>query len=83
MIVGFDDYPTISAAYKTIIERLHVEIPNIDTDRSIIGGHSNGAKTVNVLLSSMDETTLATFNGLLFVDGGTEWSSLSATQCGN
>ena len=80
MIIGFDDYPTISKAYEVILKKLNKTIPNIDPDRSIIGGHSNGAKTVAVVLSAMDETALNSFKGFFLVDGGFTWSSYCRTR---
>ena len=62
IIVGADDYPAISAAYKTMLGKLNEMVPNIDSNRSIIGGHSNGAKTVAVLLSALDENCPAVFS---------------------
>ena len=31
LLVGFDDYPTISRAYRTLFEGLDAAVPNIDT----------------------------------------------------
>jgi len=78
--VDFADYFVISKAYATILERLHAELPNIDPETSIIGGHSNGAKTLAVLLSLMDENILSTFQGFFFIDGGFEWASIGETE---
>ena len=80
IIVGMDDYQTISNAYALILQKLNQTIPNIDPKRSVIGGHSNGAKTVNVLLSAMDKTALESFRGFFFVDGGFTWSSYCRTN---
>lgn len=80
IIVGMDDYSTISEMYRVFLEKLNETIPNIDPERSIIGGHSNGAKTACVLLSAMDETALESFRGFFFVDGGFTWSSYCRTK---
>ena len=80
IIVGMDDYETISQHYQTILSKLNETIPNIDGSRSIIGGHSNGARTVNVLLSAMDEKALTSFRGFFLVDGGFTWSSYCRTS---
>ncbi|MFM9995770.1 MAG: hypothetical protein ACKVU4_08220 [Phycisphaerales bacterium] len=73
--VGFDDYPIVSAAYAAVMDRLRATIPNIDAGRSIIGGHSNGAHTIAVLLSALDDGFLGSFKGFFMIDGGFDWSS--------
>ncbi len=78
--VGADDAGKIGPAYRTILERLNTLIPNLDPGRSILGGHSNGAHTVAALLSVLDETTLASYGGFYFVDGGLDWSSFKRTE---
>ncbi len=75
--VGFEDFDAVSAAYKTILDRMREIIPNIDPDRSILGGHSNGAKTIATLLSGLDENTLASFRGFFFIDDGLEWTGIN------
>lgn len=76
-VVGVEDLQTVSSAYETILDRLREIIPNIDPNRSIIGGHSNGAKTLGVLLSGLDENILDSFGGFFFIDGGLNWSSIN------
>ncbi len=80
MAIGADDAEKIGQAYRTILARLNAEIPNLDAKRSILGGHSNGAHTIAALLSVLDETTLASFGGFYFVDGGLDWSSFKRTE---
>jgi predicted esterase len=80
MVVGADDYPAVGAAYKTILAKLRNTIPNIDPGRSIMAGHSNGAKTIAVLLSALDQPTLDSFRGFLLVDGGFEWGGYCRTH---
>src|SRR5262245_30462544 len=75
-----DDAAKIGAAYRAILARLNSEIPNLDPRRSILGGHSNGAHAIAALLSVLDETTLASFGGFYFVDGGLDWSSFKRTE---
>src|SRR5262245_1612747 len=75
-----DDAAKLGAAYRTILERLDAVIPNLDPRRSILGGHSNGAHAIAALLSVLDETTLASFSGFYFVDGGLDWSSFKRTE---
>jgi len=78
--IGADDASKIGQAYRTILAGLNAEIPNLDATRSILGGHSNGAHTIAALLSVLDETTLASFSGFYFVDGGLDWSSFKRTE---
>ncbi len=78
--IGFDDFPTISHAYSVILDRIRETIPNIDAQSSLIGGHSNGAKTIAVLLSGLDENMLQSFRGFFMIDGGFEWSSYGRTK---
>jgi hypothetical protein len=80
MAIGADDAGMIGQAYQTILARLNAEIPNLDATRSILGGHSNGANAIAALLSVLDESTLASFGGFYFVDGGLDWSSYKRTE---
>jgi hypothetical protein len=78
--IGADDAAKIAQAYPTILERVKAAIPNVDASRSIQGGHSNGAHTIAALLSVLDETTLGSFGGFFFVDGGLDGSSYKRTE---
>ena len=80
--IGVDtaDYPVIAEAYRVILNRLRQVIPNIDPTTSILGGHSNGAKTTAALLSMLDENILHSFQGFFFVDGGFQWTSVGDTE---
>ncbi|MEE4271677.1 MAG: hypothetical protein V2I67_08385 [Thermoanaerobaculales bacterium] len=70
LLVGFDDYPTISRAYRTLLEGLFEAVPNIDPARSAMVGFSNGALTTAVLVSSHDEFVLSHFRSFCVVDHG-------------
>ena len=70
LLVGFDDYPTISRAYRTLFEGLDAAVPNIDPERSAMVGFSNGALTIAVLVSSNDEFVLSHFQSFCLVDNG-------------
>lgn len=78
--IGFDDFETIRNAHTAFLERLRATIPNLDPTRSVLGGHSNGAKTIAILLSALDEDTLASFRGFFLIDGGFEWTSYGRTK---
>ncbi len=68
--VTMEDLLIVSAAYRTMLEKLAATVPNIDWERSIIGGHSNGAHTLSVLLAANDEFILQHFHGFWFHEGG-------------
>lgn len=70
VIVSFADYPVLSSAYRTMLEKLYQVVPNIDPDRSAMVGYSNGAITVAVLLSSHDTYVLNQFHSYCLVDHG-------------
>jgi hypothetical protein len=74
--VGIDwlDYPTLSGAYKAFMDRIRETVPNLDPGRSVLGGYSNGAHALGVLLSALDPTTLKSFRRFFFIDGGTDWT---------
>ena len=70
VIVSFSDYPVLSKAYKTILERFYQTIPNVDRTRSSMVGFSNGAITIGVLLSMHDTYLLERFQNFCLVDHG-------------
>jgi len=70
LVISMDDFQTISAAYRVMLKKLFEMVPNIDPERSAMGGFSNGAHTTAVLLAGQDETVLEHFRIFYFVDGG-------------
>lgn len=68
--VTMEDLPIVSAAYRTMLEKLAATVPNIDWERSVIGGHSNGAHTLSVLLAANDEFITQHFHSFWFHEGG-------------
>lgn len=70
MPVTLEDLPIISQAYRTMLEKLAATVPNIDWERSVIGGHSNGAHTLSALLAGNDEFITQHFRGYWFHEGG-------------
>jgi hypothetical protein len=70
ILVSVDDFETASHAYRMMLQKLFDAVPNISRERSAIGGFSNGAHTVGVLLAGQDEFILSHFNTFYFVDGG-------------
>lgn len=65
-----EDLPVVSVAYRTMFEKLAAAVPNIDWDRSVIGGHSNGAHTLAVLLAGDDEYIRKRFRSFWLHEGG-------------
>lgn len=72
--VGFDCYPKIKTAYEAFLRKIRETIPNVDWERSVMGGSSNGAHTIAALLSAMDAATLEHFKGFFLIDGGQDWT---------
>lgn len=70
LLIGFSDAPVLGAAYRTMLERLYREVPNLDPDRSGLAGFSNGAQAIAVLVSSHDEFILEHFHSYCLVDHG-------------
>jgi hypothetical protein len=70
IIIGFQDYPVISRAYRIILGKIFELIPNIDREKSAMVGFSNGALTIAVLVSNQDEFILTHFKNFCFVDHG-------------
>jgi hypothetical protein len=70
IIIGFQDYPVISHAYRIILGKIFELIPNIDREKSAMVGFSNGALTIAVLVSNQDEFILTHFKNFCFVDHG-------------
>jgi len=70
ILIGFQDYSTLSKAYATMLGRLLELVPNIDAERSAMVGFSNGALAIAVLVSNHDEFVLSHFKNFCFVDQG-------------
>ena len=68
--VSMEDFETVSRAYRTMLQKLYDAVPNTTPERSALGGFSNGAHTVAVLLAGQDEFILSHFRAFYFVDGG-------------
>jgi dienelactone hydrolase len=70
LIAAYDDYPRIARAYSAMLRRILAAIPNIDPNRSALGGFSNGAHTTALLLSGLHAMTLRCFRHFYLIDGG-------------
>ena len=70
LMVSMDDFAVISRCYRVMLERLFAAVPNLTTERSVLGGHSNGAHTTGVLLAGQDDFVLAHFRAFYLHEGG-------------
>jgi hypothetical protein len=62
-----------------MLTALFEAVPNIDPERSVFGGLSNGAHTTALLLSAVDPFILRHFSGFFLLEGGWEIASLHKT----
>lgn len=74
VLVGFDNYPELTKAFTVFMTQINQTIPNINTKKNVIGGFSNGAHTLAIMLSALDANFLDNFKYIFFVDGGEDWS---------
>ena len=68
--IADEDGKTIWPLYKTMLAKLTQAVPNIDPAHRIIGGFSNGAHTIQVLIDSTDGEMPNWFSAFFFVEGG-------------
>jgi hypothetical protein len=69
-LISVDDFDTVSRAYRVMLDKLLVTVPNTTPERSAFGGFSNGAHTTALLLAGQDELILQHFRSFYFVEGG-------------
>jgi len=69
-VISQPDYTVISSSYAAMLGKLYETIPNIDPDRSVMAGFSNGAHTIGVLLAGRDPFTLQHFHSFCMIEGG-------------
>jgi hypothetical protein len=70
MLIGFADYPVLARAYKAMLEKFFLAVPNIDRQKSAMVGMSNGALAIAVLVSSNDKYILEKFQSFCLVEQG-------------
>lgn len=82
VLVSFDNYSDISLAIEAFMTKIDNTIPNINPEKSVMGGSSNGAHTIALLLSALNPRILESFHNFFFIDGGEDWTwaSLSRTS---
>ncbi len=76
LIVTMEDYDTMSRAYRVMLQKLFDTVPNITAERSALGGFSNGAHALGVLLARRDGFILQHFQSFYLIEGG--FGSLAA-----
>jgi predicted peptidase len=55
---------------KTMLEKLEARVPNIDPNRCVLGGFSNGAHATSALIDGSDGEITQRFSAFLLVEGG-------------
>jgi hypothetical protein len=76
-LVKMSDFEAISRAYRAMLGKLMGVVPNITPERSALGGFSNGAHTIGVLLARQDKFILDHFTSYYLIEGGFGYSSAS------
>ena len=76
LIVNMGDYDVMSNAYRIVLQELFNIVPNITPEQSALGGFSNGARALGVLLARRDPFILQHFRSFYLVEGG--FGSLAA-----
>jgi hypothetical protein len=76
-LITMEDYETLSHVYQVMLQKLFDTVPNITPERSAIGGFSNGAHAVGVLLARRDKFIFEHFQSFFLVEGG--FGSFAAT----
>ncbi len=76
LIGACDDLPLISRCYRKMLGKLKSALPDIDWQRSALGGFSNGAHSTAMLLCAVDRFILSHFGSFYLIEGGLYLSSL-------
>jgi len=69
-LINSNDATVLSSSYRVMLEKLAQTIPNIATERSTMGGFSNGAHATSVMVAAKDEFILRHFSGFVLLEGG-------------
>jgi hypothetical protein len=64
------DNEIIWSSYKTMLDSIWSIVPNIDTANCFMGGFSNGAHTIAILLNRPNAEITCYFNKFIFIEGG-------------
>jgi len=70
LLIRDSDSKRVWDAYAPMLERIFATVPNIDRERTILGGFSNGAHTAAVLLNRRQAEIREYFSRFLLVEGG-------------
>lgn len=73
MAITVDDFEVLRGAYRVMLGRLMQTVTNTASERSTLGGFSNGAHATALLIAGGDEFTLEHFRQFIFVDGGAQF----------
>jgi len=69
-MVNSNDSAVLGSSYRVMLEKLVQTIPNIATERSTMGGFSNGAHATSVLTAAKDDFILKHFTSFVLLEGG-------------
>jgi hypothetical protein len=69
-LISVDDLNTLSRAYHVMLQKLLDAVSNITPERSALGGFSNGAHAIALLVAGQDDFILQRFQAFYFVEGG-------------
>jgi len=66
--------------YKIMLEKFFSLVPNIDMEKTFMGGFSNGANVTALLLDRPRSEILVFFNHFFFMEGGTLFSRIKTLR---
>jgi len=72
LLISMEDFNTVSRAYRAMLQKLLDTVPNVSSERSALGGASNGAHIAGVLLAGQDDFILRHFRSFFFWEGGAD-----------
>ncbi|WP_442887301.1 hypothetical protein [Congregicoccus parvus] len=75
-----DDSERLWAAYRVMLERIHAIVPNIDRQRSVMGGFSNGAHATAILLNREPAEIRQWFGRFFFYEGGERFTRMASLE---
>lgn len=77
IIIQQEDSDFIWRQYQVLFRNLFRLVPNLDREHIFLGGFSNGANTIAVLLNNTDINLFPYINHFILVEGGNSLSSFS------
>jgi len=79
MAIGHREQEILWKSYQVMLERVYQSVPNIDREKSVLGGFSNGAHTTSVLLDTQDMIRKY-FSRFVLIEGGGRLQHLEKLQ---